>query len=165
LYLDVPKWKKLTSIIKSDDLYIKDNGYGIETEPHVTILYGFNNDVKANEAFELFKKNTSLKPISIKISGISTFENDEFDVVKFDVHSEELTRLNKLMKTLPYTSEFDEYHPHITIAYVKKGEGKKYVKTFDNELTLTGNKLVFSYSEFGDDNVDMTLNNNLNEKK
>ena len=43
----------------------------------------------------------------------------------------------------PNTQTFKDYHPHITIAYVKKGEGKKYVqkvKTFET----TFNESVYS---------------------
>jgi 2'-5' RNA ligase len=145
LFLDVPIWKKITSIIKPEDLYEKDDEYGIEKEPHLTILYGFHDEVTAEDVFKLFKKNMPIKPIKIRIKGISVFENPEFDVVKFDVNSLELTKLNGIMRQLPNTTKFPEYHAHITIGYVKPGEGKKYVKSFEKESVLKGNKLVFSY--------------------
>jgi len=95
--------------------------------------------------FNLYEKNIELKPIEVNLSGISIFENPEFDVVKFDVNSKLLTKLNTLMKQLPHTSTFPEYHPHITIAYVKKGEGNKYIKKFENERKLKGNELVYTW--------------------
>lgn len=143
LFLDIPNWNKITSIIDKNDIY-NEPGYGIETEPHVTILYGFHNEVTAEEVFDLYKLNIPLKSIEIHIKGISIFENPKFDVVKFDVESDILTKAHDIMKDLPNTEDFSEYHPHITIAYVKHGEGQKYIKPFEKERTLRGSKLVFS---------------------
>ena len=49
------------------------------------------------------------------------------------------------MKELPNTSKFPEYHPHITIAYVKSGKGKNYVKSFENDRILSGDELVYTW--------------------
>jgi tRNA nucleotidyltransferase/poly(A) polymerase/2'-5' RNA ligase len=167
LFLDVPAWSKITSVVDKNDLYIMGNEYGVEKEPHVTILYGFEDEVTTDEVFKLFKENAPLRPIEVRVKGISIFENPEFDVVKFDVNSDELTRLNSIMKQLPNTSTFPDYHAHITIAYVKKGEGKKYVKPFEKERILKGNELVYSWkghTEKEEGNV-LKLNekNSLNE--
>ena len=144
LYLDIPNWKKISSVIEKEDIYEVDGEFGVETEPHVTILYGFHKNVNANDVFDLYKEHNESKPIKFKINGISIFENDEFDVVKIDVESKVLTKLNKLMRELPSTLTFPKYHAHITLAYVKKGMGKKYVKKFNKKLDISGNKLVFS---------------------
>lgn len=144
LSLDIPQWKKITSVIKKDDIYEVDNEFGIETEPHVTILYGFHSKVNANDVFNTYKENFELKPIEISVEGISIFENEEFDVVKMDVSSKVLTKMNKVMRELPNTSTHPKYHAHITIAYVKKGRGKDYVKKFEKNQILVGNELVFS---------------------
>ena len=37
-----------------------------------------------------------------------------------------LEEVNKRLSELPNSNQFPEYKPHITIAYVKKGLGKKY---------------------------------------
>ncbi len=104
--------------------------HGIETEPHVTMLYGILPDVDPEEVFEFLR---CLKMPKIKLSEISLFENDEFDVVKYDVESEELFTMNKLCTMLfPFENKFPEYHPHVTIAYMLPGEGKSYVEKFDN---------------------------------
>lgn len=159
LFLDVPVWEKITSVIKPEDVYEKDNDYGIEKEPHLTILYGFHDEVTSTEVFELFKEVMPMKPIEVKISGISVFENENFDVVKFDVNSPELTELNEIMRQLPNTTKFPNYHAHITIAYVKKGEGEKYVRPFEKERKLLGNKLVYTWKGHrGSDGESMMLN-------
>ena len=156
LYLDIDVWNKITSLINKEDLYEKDDEYGIETEPHTTILYGFHDEVTADKVFDLYKENTELKPVEVKTDGISIFENDEFDVVKLDVDSKLLTKLNGIMKELPNTSTYPEYHAHITIAYVKKGKGKKYIKKFSKEQTLIGDKLVYSTKK--EENTTLPLN-------
>jgi 2'-5' RNA ligase len=105
-------------IVNADDLH--ENGY--ELEPHVTILYGFNLDFNPNRLTEFCAQYF---PIDIQISGISRFECPEYDVIKFDIKSDSMIKLNSdLMKYLSPSitpSRYDYYHPHMTIAYVKKG--------------------------------------------
>jgi tRNA nucleotidyltransferase/poly(A) polymerase/2'-5' RNA ligase len=144
LNLNIPNWIRITSIINKNDIY-NEEGFGIENEPHLTILYGFHNNVTANDVFDLYKSVTKLKPIKIITTGISSFENNEFDVVKLDVEvTNFLKLLNKNMREFPNTNEFNEYNPHVTISYVKKGCGKKYNKVFKNKINLIGDELVFS---------------------
>jgi tRNA nucleotidyltransferase/poly(A) polymerase len=145
LFLEVPIWSKITSVVDLDDLYIKGDDYGVEKEPHLTILYGFHDEVTPEQVFELYKSKMPLKPIEVKISGISVFENPDFDVVKFDVNSDLLAKVNGIMRELPNTTKFPDYHAHITIAYVKKGEGKKYIKPFEKERILKGDELVYTW--------------------
>jgi len=79
------------------------------------------------------------------------FPNDESnagDVVKVDVESEDLRRLNqKIANALPNTETHPGYKPHATIAYVKAGLGKKYAGkpvpgVSGQEITL--DRIVFS---------------------
>ena len=144
LFFDIPKWGKITSIIKKEDIYEKNNEFGIETEPHATILYGFHNNVNAEKVFDLYEKNFDLKPIKVEINGISIFENEAFDVVKMDINKGILNKMNSKMRELPCEITYPEYHGHITIAYVKKDAGEKYVKKFEKNRMLVGDELVFS---------------------
>jgi hypothetical protein len=164
LFLDVPIWSKITSVINREDIYDAP-GYGIETEPHTTILYGFHDEVTSEDCFNLFKENMPVKPFKIGIKGISFFTgNPKFDVVKFDVESPELTELNEVMKALPHTSAFPDYHPHITIAYVKPGEGQKYVKPFKKNRMLNGNELVYTWKGHkGNDGDKLMLDGSIDE--
>jgi tRNA nucleotidyltransferase/poly(A) polymerase len=163
LFLDVPVWSKITSVIDKNDIYDKE-GYGIENEPHLTLLYGFHDEVTPEEVFDLYKSKFELKPLDVKIKGISIFENPEFDVVKFDVNPEGLTEINTVMKELPNTSVFPDYHPHITIAYVKKGEGHKYIRPFEKERKLKGNELVYTWKGHrGNDGEKLMLEGGINE--
>ena len=164
LFLDVPIWKKIVSVINPEDIYDVPE-YGIETEPHVTVLYGFKDEVTAEQVFDLVKQTIPLKPIEIGLKGISMFSNPKFDVVKFDVNSPELTKLNSALKQLPNKESFPDYHPHITIAYVKKGTGEKYIKQFEKERKITGNKLVYTTKGHrGADGEALTLAESLADK-
>ncbi len=162
LYFNFPKMKELHKSIEEEDIYSKD-GYGLETEPHCTLLYGLhdeeieNDDDVINSVLKHIKKG-----MAITLYNASLFEND-YDVLKFDVkqtmldkdENEEyskkddcLFKANKeLTKNYPFTTDFPDYHPHYTIVYLNKGEGKKYVKEFkDKEFYITPNKLVYSKS-------------------
>lgn len=125
VYFDFPQMSKFHDAIEEDDLYEEedDRTFGLEDEPHVTLLYGLHDDEiedqnKVIEAAEIM-------PIGpIRLKNISMFENDDkpYDVLKFDADNDALHEINKtLCEKFPYTSEFD-YHPHSTIGYVKKGE-------------------------------------------
>ena len=135
----IKKWEK--KFIDKDDLFTKEADSGFETEVHITVLYGFH-DSKPDAVRELLGG-----PIKLVLSKTSIFEtNPEYDVVKFDVQSEDLIKLNhKIRKNCEYTSDYPRYKPHCTIAYVKKGQGKKYVgdKSFEGTVVKV-NELLFS---------------------
>jgi 2'-5' RNA ligase/AraC-like DNA-binding protein len=154
LNFDIKKWKEITSIIEEDDVYDEPT-FGVETEPHVTILYGFHEEVTAKEVEDLLKeKHDPADDIEIELLGISHFETPKYDVVKFDVKSDKLTELNKLVKKLPFTSDYPDYQPHMTISYVKKGRGKKYDEKIDEPIKLKSNNIVYSTV----DSVKTTIN-------
>ena len=122
--------------IDKDDL----SGHGKETEPHITIKYGLHTaDFK--DVYDLLK---DVKPILATLGKVSLFENDE-DVVKVDVKGKDLHDLNKYISdNLKCTDTYPDYHPHMTIAYVKKGTGKKYI----NGSEFENKKIVFNEIEF-----------------
>jgi len=145
LYLDIDpdSWETITNLINKDDLYTEDgkNGfkYGIELDPHITLLYGLHSDIDIKEIED---RINLIEVPEIKVNGISTFDNENYSVLKFDVESKELNKYNKLFKELPYTSDYPNYHPHITIAYLQPNTGSKYAKIFnDEEVTLPKYKI------------------------
>jgi 2'-5' RNA ligase len=80
---------------------------------------------------------------------MSLFENDEYDVLKFNVISNDLAKLNKLMKgNFEYTSNYPNYIPHLTIAYLKKGEGKKYIKNMETLEIENINNFIYSDKDY-----------------
>ena len=134
----IKNWGK--KYIPSSSLHPKE---GRETNNHITLLYGIcttNEDV-VREIFE------ERKPIKAKLGKIGYFRSsDEFDVVIIKVESEDLKKKHKeVCDTLNVKKTFDEYKPHCTIAYVKKGEAAKYAgdTTFDG-IELEFKKVIFS---------------------
>lgn len=130
------------STIKENDLYINGDQFGRETHPHITVKYGLTKSYSEKKMKDILK---SIKPFKLKIKGISLFENEDFDVIKLDVESEDLMKLNEKISKLPNEDKYPEYHPHLTLAYVKKGKGKKYI----NEKPKFG-EVIISNLEYSD---------------
>lgn len=130
--------------IKEDDLYNnEENEYGLEIEPHVTVLYGLHDDeIDENEIIKLF---TLIDGPEVTTNKITLFNNEKFDVVKWDIDSEDLTLLNKMVTSMfPYTSSFPDYHAHCTIAYCLPGKGKEYTKEYKKDLKKKIDYWVYS---------------------
>ena len=136
-YFDAPeiiKWAK--KHIKEKDVFEKE---GFEADSHVTILYGFHTNNYKD--VEKLLKNT--KPFEVTLGKISKFKtNPNFDVLKTEVKSKELF---KFCKTLDFTSNFDEYKPHCTLAYVKKDRCEEFIgEDIFNDKKFKINELTFS---------------------
>jgi len=130
LYFDFPDMKILHDEIDPKDIYDED-GFGLESEPHVTLLYGLHSDeIKDDDVLDISSKGIQ----SMGLGNVSLFENEKYDVLKFDVEAPFLYKINKELTKLPHTTDFPDYHPHCTIAYLKPGKGKNYVKTFENRI-------------------------------
>lgn len=106
-------------LVSDEDLYLEGNEYGRETESHVTIRYGFIQDLNELEIRQLL---TGVKPFVVELTGLDKFTNSpQYDVAIFKVNSPVLKRLNELSGMYPNQSDFSDYNPHLTIAYVQKG--------------------------------------------
>ncbi len=154
-----PQWNELIEKIDPDDVYNNDKKeYGIETDEHVTLLYGFVLDhLNRNKLKSDIKQ---INPIKMTLTTVSMFDQPEYDVLKFDVKSSYLHKLNKFFRdNYKYESDFDEYKPHCTIAYLKKGKAKKYIELFNKDITQQSfkcKKLIFTgYSS--DDQIIINL--------
>ena len=146
--LAVPlQWETLSYAIDKKDIYDPDGDHGVEHNPHVTILYGLHDwlisDSDVEDALMKFKAP------KVRLGKLSIFENPSFDVVKIDVLSDDLAMMNKVFSDFPHTSDFPDYRPHVTVAYVQKGTGKKYTQSHlslpDCEIILTD--VVYSKSD------------------
>jgi len=150
----IPKWEELhIAGIDQKDLYVEPGeDYGLETEPHVTVLYGIHEDeIDPEVIMSVIEKN--METVVVTITNISIFENDKYDVVKYDVPvTEELQKYRDMfMKAFPNTQTFPDYHPHITLAYVKPGEGSKYVKELNEPFEVVFDKGVYSFHTTNDE--------------
>lgn len=134
-------WGSITSIVDENDVYTRD-GFGVEDDPHVTVLYGIHDHISFDDILPLIDVKT---PVQLNINGISYFENEQYDVLKFDVESEQLSKMNSVLrKNVEYTNSYNGYDPHITIAYLKPGTGKKYIHDFKSPKVMTLDSMVFS---------------------
>ena len=136
LFFDFPELMKVQDAINPKDIYEKedDKSFGLEDEPHCTLLYGLHKEVTVDEVKEIVNKINFGK---IKLHNASLFEN-EYDVFKFDVgyvneDDNFLHECNESLSKLPNTNDYSDYHPHATIAYIKKGKGKKYADMIKSE--------------------------------
>jgi hypothetical protein len=143
----IKNWNQITDMIKKEDIYDAP-GYGIEDKPHTTALFGFIHEKTDPKDVEKVVKETlsGKKKIEVGLSEISLFENEKFDVLKFDIDSSDLHDLNKILRNkFEYKNDHPDYHPHMTIAYLKPGMGKKYVKKLKNPIKFLSGKFTYSY--------------------
>lgn len=109
--------------INPDDLHETETNDDV---PHITVKYGLHTD----DHRDVEKILEPMAPARATLGTTSLFENDDkdYDVLKIDVASDDLAALNKAVADgTEHTDTFPEYHPHATVAYLKKGRGKNYV--------------------------------------
>lgn len=144
-YIEPISAKKIVEIGKKlvDDSLIYEvpgEDYGRESEPHVTIKYGFSKDLTDEEVKKIIGKT---KAFSVTANGLSTFDGKEFQVVKFDIQPDGiLLSMRKLCDEFPNEDEHPNFHPHLTLAYVKKNSFN-HNKT-GLSLTFKVDKMVYS---------------------
>jgi hypothetical protein len=151
IYLNKDVTKQLISEIDENDLYNDNSGnYGLELKPHVTCLYGIHDGGKYDYLSDSDKEDIFhiCRNISgdIKLHNVSLFINDNFEVLKFDVENDSLFKINKkLSDSFKNSNYYPDYHPHVTISYLKPGTGEKYVKLFKElKLNVKPESIVYS---------------------
>jgi 2'-5' RNA ligase len=161
----VSNWNEITSYINPEDVYTGgDDTHGIQENPHVTILYGLHKEVTPEMVKSVFRDFT--ENINIEVDGIDIFENKDYDVVKFNVKADgALQELHNRLSEFPNSNSFPDYKPHITIAYVNKGTGKKYIKPDYKYVVKNVVKITYSMSSGEKIEFDYKNNSTLNENK
>ena len=157
------------TVVPPEILYTKDNDYGYEEEPHVTIKFGFTTDLQDNDIHNIINEiskyviraggggatrelnddevriNTNSVTCENKNKGklilgankISIFENTDYDVVKMDINKCDILKtLNQSANKYPHIDTYNEYHPHLTLAYVQKGKFNKEIKNRNIKLEV-----------------------------
>ena len=152
LYFNFPELFKIQDVINPKDIYEEDEDstYGLEDEPHTTLLFGLHEEVSLKDVKNILEKFTFS---TCKIHNISTFNNPKYDVLKFEVKGDNLHQCNEKLKQFPHTNNFPDYNPHLTIGYLHPGTGKKYVNRLkDIEFDLVPKHAVYSQSN-GDKSI------------
>jgi 2'-5' RNA ligase len=127
------QWAK--DAIDQEDLDEED---GLEDNPHITVKYGLAD----SEQMALQALLSDESPARAKLGELALFESeseDKPDVLYVSVESEDLARLNQVVCRMPHVDTHPVYVAHLTVAYLKKGCGKKYLGTHP----YVGHELVF----------------------
>lgn len=156
LFFDFPDMVDIHDIIDSNDVYEEDGeDYGLETEPHTTLLFGLHEGIPTSDIESVLKDFTFEDCIA---HNASIFENEKYDVLKFDVKGKNLKEANDKLKEFPYTSDYPEYHPHMTIAYITPGNGEKYCKILkDRKYSLSPKYAVYSKTDGTKDKITVKI--------
>ena len=144
LMLSVPMMKQVVERMHNDlervligHGYRRDEDFEFDKYTHITVAFGINIHTDIN----LIKEIVGNRPSYFQITELSLFENDNFDIIKFDVMSTDLRILNHIIRSkMEVKTTFNEYHPHLTVAYVPKGMG--------TELIARLNKLLYEELNF-----------------
>lgn len=138
----LPALQALTDSIADEDLAVD----GREETPHITVKYGLHT----NDAEDVRFVVDGFGVVVVRLGSVSIFpasESGKDDVVKVDVDGDDLRKLNALVaSSLETTDAHPKYQPHITLAYVKPGTGKKYI----GKSGLEGQQVSFSRLVFSD---------------
>ena len=108
--------KEISRSIPIEDLALEQNNtiHGIESRPHITIMYGTDGD----NSYELIK-NIFKKPLRIKLTNIIEYFDNDASVAHIKIDSPDLIELNKkLTEIFPFKNpKYSVYKPHMTLAY------------------------------------------------
>lgn len=109
---------------------------------HITVKYGLYTNNSSDVAPIVFRN----EPFKIKLGDLSTFDYDDYQVLKIDVRgSSHLHNLHKqLLKKLKNEETHVKYQPHITLAYLKYGMADKFIgNDIFYDYVFTTNNVVF----------------------
>lgn len=121
--------------IPDDDLFMdqKDPAFGRENDVHITLLYG----LRPENYVQVAERLSSESPFHCSLGKLAQFTNNRhFDVLNVEVNCDDLHRLHRDLRSRIYCPRnFPVYVPHVTIAYLRKGLGKKYTgeQVFEGE--------------------------------
>jgi 2'-5' RNA ligase len=138
---EVMAWGKTN--IPDKDLYTKDADKGREDEIHTTLFYGITED----DPEKIRDLLSGVKPFECRLGIITVFKDKkEYDVLKIDIESSEQTKLHYLIReNVKNKNDYPTYAPHLTIAYMKKGKGDKFIgEDRFRGVTFTVTEIVFS---------------------
>jgi len=168
VFFNLPAMDEIHELIDENDLYTEDGPrkYGLENEHHTTVLFGLHDEVDPDDVLDIANSVAKNHVSPIILKNASLFENERYDVLKFDADAEWLNLANKVISQLfPFTTDHPDYHPHCTIGYLKKGLGKKYVKLLkDKEFEVTPTHFVYSLPPDGE-KIERKIEVKLDESK
>lgn len=126
-----------------------------EKNYHITVKYGLHTN-NVEDVKKVLNKHWKQKYISAELGKVSLFKND-VDVLKIDVKSKDLEKLNSIFsKYLETTDTFPTYIPHLTLGFFKKDD----IDFLKNHTFFEGLKVQFKsiiYSSRNDKEFEIQL--------
>jgi 2'-5' RNA ligase len=134
LAFDLPALPRLLESVDGADLYsdpAAPGKFGMERDSHVTILYGVKDLYNIPEVTDhLVSLRELAQGCTLKLGSVSAFKNEKFDVLKYSAEENPfLYEMNAYMtSSVQWESDYPDYVPHCTIAYLQPGKSDKYVQ-------------------------------------
>lgn len=119
------EWSR--SSIDPNDLY----GEGLETRPHITVLYGIHHKGRGTiyDTQDLVYREFN-SPVKYSLGGVGFFKggrDKEFDVLYLRINGRPIRDLHDCIKdNISNSFSYPNYTPHMTLAYLKLGSADKY---------------------------------------
>jgi 2'-5' RNA ligase len=142
LDFNIPNWFKLRDYAKILDVDLLERG--LESQPHCTILYGFDESVNPTALVKILPRANEY---AFKITGIGCFENPDAHVLYFALNCPLVNTINHALATFfPVENPYPEYIPHMTIGYFKPNCALKYKDKIKYQINSTIIPVNYRYS-------------------
>lgn len=110
-------FQDILDFIPDEHLYIEENDYGKETDPHITVFYGLLND-----DYEALKSILEgFGSIAVETGTIQKFSSEKYDVIYIECVSPQLEDIHYFIRDHFDNANDKPYKAHITLAYVQPG--------------------------------------------
>jgi 2'-5' RNA ligase len=130
--------------------------------PHVTLLTGA--DKRDIPQIQQIAADFG-RPIRMSLGAINVFEHPEHDVLYIEMVGDALPDMRSGLMKLPNTRpQVHAYRPHMTIAYLKKGAGQRFVGTFPIKGVARSYGLTSIDSNAAETTIPTTGNDALNRE-
>jgi 2'-5' RNA ligase len=122
-----------------------------ETGAHVTLLYGLlQHGTKIRSEVNEVLSGWSLDDVTIEKLGVfnSPYVDEPYKCIVAHLKlTPELLEGHARLELLPHINTFLKYRPHVTLAYVKEGTEKRWLRELGNGLI--GKKLAITQLNYG----------------
>jgi len=100
----------------------------VERRPHVTLVYGLD---RQDQQLIAEAGADYGRPIRVSLGAMNFFDAPDHDVLYIEIVSEGLLGLRRALMKLPHTRSqtHDDYIPHMTVAYLKRGKAARFKGT------------------------------------
>lgn len=133
LRVTLPRW--IRKNVSEDDIL------RLEHRPHATVYYGADRRDMGKIA-EIVKNYG--RPIRLSLGALNVFEHEDQDVLYIELVGAGLVRLHNEIAKLPFSrpQTHSRYVPHLTLAYLKKGAGRKFIGQTPFKMVISARGLT-----------------------